>query len=194
MFSDESTPDDDGLRPREYEDLADRRRHELLDLAKRYRDATQNVEYHVGMGEMTDWSALRVRRAALHPLIIELEPIMRQEYPDEGRHYWEAVELGEMIVTPPESDAPNWMRNNPDPEPRRIPFVGLQSLVDAPRDVQVTFTVEKPQMGRQNTSTTEKYELPVAGHILDAGYRSCIEFMSDVGLGHRAKEISDDYL
>lgn len=144
-----------------------------------------NIRKAIALGRATTESALSVYASAVVGYLMELEPLMTDQYEDKGREYWEEVELGEVYSPTPE-DMPDGdiygtqVRNIEEPDP--VTITGLGELVEIDDTVEFPWSYEYCDPRRGWTREVTTVSVPVPLGALDKAYREANRFIADIGM------------
>lgn len=156
-----------------------RRLKEIGDARHKARLAKQEMkEYELIEANVTRLGLLEFYRSAVEGYLIEAEPLVLNQYADEGGlELWRNELLGEHAFRPD-----NVRNVKGEIEPRTVEFRGLQSILDISSPIVLSFEADKQHPFEGHTTETHTEEFAIPEHILDKAVRRLNLFLSDVGM------------
>jgi hypothetical protein len=161
--------------------------HNAHDRTLEVRNAVEERLIDRRIGE---YHARQYYRSAVETFIMTVLPVLEREDIGLSEDYAEHVELGEVIISPPD-ELEQFARGNIGsmppgagvPEPVRQDVIGLRAVVDLPSPLTHTFAVaiqhgpDDVQVYRRQVSE----ELP--RRVLDRAVRACADALDDADMG-----------
>lgn len=148
------------------------------------------VEEALITGSMSEFRARRYYRGAVESLIMETRPILESDQITLSKDYLGEVELGEVVVDPPQ-----WLVNHARenitrlapgqsvPQPQRITVTGLKKILNAPSPIARSFRVvtRAGKNGvdvKRGTSQTE-----LSRDLLDQAVQQTVKALEEAEMG-----------
>lgn len=133
---------------------------------------------------------LRLFRDAVEGYVREVEPLFAQT--DVGQDYWRNRHFGDILVAPSAQDIagdtngkrlPDGTRVTADPESRKIPVHGLNTLFQPDGKMSVELEIEVPSRRRGNRTELKEiaFSPELSMGVLDEMYSGVNSYLSEIG-------------
>lgn len=148
------------------------------------------VEERVINGQMSEYRARRFYRGAVESFIMEVMPVLKSDRIDLSRDYADGVELGEVVISPPEpmvEYARQHIGRLPPgagvPTPVRRDVVGLSAILDLPSPLTHRFSIAV-QQGRDDVDYfSDEVAAEIPRDVLDDAVQLTAEALTDARMG-----------
>jgi hypothetical protein len=151
------------------------------------RNAVEDARLRDNIGEN---AARKMVRTALENYLMLAEPVITAT--DEGEDYWNSVELGEVVIPPPDEHM-EWVRESQtvvhaETSPLPIPMEGLEDIMTVPSPLSVEFDAARrvPHRGIERQSSTATAEISL--DVLKTAFRKVNMKLRDFGLDLEPQE------
>lgn len=143
-----------------------------------------------GSERITRRRALEAYRVSVENYLMEAEPLFTTNYEKVGNPYWNEEELGTQVIQPPAhlvgdvepSVSEDISKIVKPASPVTVEFVGLKSLLKAPRPLRATFTARIHDYAGQPEERIVTRAAPVEWGILDNAVREVNNFLAASGM------------
>lgn len=166
-----------------------RRLHAIHDGHDRVIEVRNAVEERLIEGAVSEYHARRYYRSAIESFLMELLPLLRNEDVELEKDYADGVEVGEIVVEPPE-DLVGFARANIDklPPGGSVPTTysatieGLSTILDLPSPLRRQFSVAI-HTGAGVERVSRSVEVELDRRLLDSAFHIATEAMEEAEMG-----------
>lgn len=147
---------------------------EIWEERQNVREWRREISHSIG-SSLTQSEAERHFHEELKQYLEVIHTLLIDVYAEDGgSELWAEKELGHQTIEPP-------AKIRDKAQPKRIPFVGLKSIIQTPSQRTVRFSTTVQNHRKSNQEITETRDVTVPWHILDTAWMHITAFLSQVG-------------